>query len=93
MELTQLKNYLRIDHDLDDDLLTYLKSVAESYIQGSIDSTDDSYKIDPRFDYATALLVSHWYENRSATSDINLQDIPFGVQAIIQQLRGLINNA
>jgi len=93
LELTQLKNYLRIDHDLDDQLLTYIQSIAESYIQSAIDSTDDYYKTDPRFDYATALLISHWYENRSATTDVNLEDIPFGVQAFIQQLRGLISSA
>lgn len=86
MELSELKNYLRIDHDLDDNLLGMLKSTAEKFILSSIEveETDDE-----RFDYAVTLLVSSWYENRVATTTQALQEIPFGVTALIHQLRGL----
>lgn len=86
MELTELKNYLRIDHDLDDTLLETLKDVAEKYIYGAIEikTTDDE-----RFDYAVTLLVGHWYENRITTSEKAIEEIPFGVTALIHQLRGL----
>lgn len=90
MELISLKNYLRIDHDLDDDLLLMLQDVAEKFILSSIEveETDDE-----RFDYAVTLLVSSWYENRVATTTQALQEIPFGVTALIHQLRGLEHGA
>lgn len=44
---------------------------------------------DKRFDYAVTLLVSNWYENRVGTSTQALNEIPFGVTALIHQLRGL----
>ncbi|MGH1833304.1 head-tail connector protein [uncultured Enterococcus sp.] len=86
MELSELKNYLRIDHDLDDNLLGMLKSTAEKFILSSIEvkETDDE-----RFDHAVTLLVSNWYENRIATTEKAMQEIPFGVTALIHQLRGL----
>lgn len=90
MELAELKNYLRVDHDLDDHLLENLKATAEMYIKGAIEvsSTDDK-----RFDYAVTLLVTSWYENRTGTTNKALQEIPFGVTSLIQQLRGLPNGA
>lgn len=92
MELTQLKNYLRIDHDLDDEVLTMLQNVAEQYVINAVDSVNLSYKEDVRFDYACTLLIGHWYEQRIASTDVALQEIPFGVVPLIQQLRGTINN-
>lgn len=86
MELSELKNYLRIDHDLDDALIGTLQDVAEKYIYGAIEVTATD---DERFDYAVTLLVSHWYENRIATSEKAFAEIPFGVTALIHQLRGL----
>ena len=82
MELSELKNFLRVDHDLDDDLLAMLQKTAEKFIL--VEKTDDE-----RFDYAVTLLVSNWYENRVGTSTQALNEIPFGVTALIHQLRGL----
>ena len=86
MVLAELKTYLRIDHDLDDELLKMLMFTAEEFILGSleVEKTDDE-----RFNYAVTLLVSHWYENRIATSEKVFAEIPFGVTALIHQLRGL----
>lgn len=86
MELNSLKKYLRIDHDLDDNLLLMLQDVAEKFILSSIEVKKTN---DERFDYAVTLLVSSWYENRVATTTQALQEIPFGVTALIHQLRGL----
>lgn len=86
MELSELKNFLRVDHDLDDDLLAMLQKTAEEFILGSIEV---EMTADKRFDYAVTLLVSNWYENRIGTSTQALNEIPFGVTALIHQLRGL----
>lgn len=86
MKLQELKNYLRIDHNLDDGLLDMLLPVAEKFVLSSIEVTETK---DERFDYAVTLLISSWYENRIATTEKALQEIPFGVTALIHQLRGL----
>lgn len=85
MDIEDLKNYLRIDHTIDDSLLEMLKETAKAYILGTLEVTEID---DKRFEYAICLLVSHWYEFRRATSESALNDIPFGVIPLIQQLRG-----
>lgn len=84
--LENIKTYLRIDTSQDDLLLTTFIEVAKAQIYGAIEAKDVS---DPRFDHAVFLLVAHYYENRSATTESTLNEIPFGVLALIQQLRGL----
>lgn len=87
MTIEELKNYLRIDTKSDDALLEMLKASAEAYILNAVDAQDRA-KNDVRFNLAVALLVGSWYENRANESS-NTQEIPFGVQSIITQLRGV----
>ena len=86
MELAELKTFLRIDYDTEDAILLHLKNVAESYVLGAIEVKETK---DVRFTLAVALLVGHWLANRETTTDLNLYAIPFGVESLIQQLRGL----
>ena len=82
-----VKNSLRIDHDLDDILIEQLIDTASSYIRGAIDSEaiDDDIEGYKQFDWAVSLLAQHWYLNRQeATSE----RMPITVQALIQQMRG-----
>lgn len=88
MTIEELKNYLRIDHSLDDKLLKSLQTTAEHYVLSSVEE-DEAVKQDERFDLAVSLLVGHWYENRSAATNGGLQQTPLGVRSMIQQLRGL----
>ena len=88
VRLEDVKNSLRIDHDLDDDLITQLIYTASSYIRGAIDSEaiDDDIEGYKQFDWAVSLLAQHWYLNRQeATSE----RMPITVQALIQQMRGI----
>lgn len=87
MTIEELKNYLRIDTKSDDSLLEMLKLSAEAYILGAVDNQEQA-KLDARFKLATALLVGSWYESRS-NEGANTSEIPFGVQSIITQLRGV----
>lgn len=88
MQLQKLKNYLKIDHDFDDDILLMLLEVAISYLDDAIDKEVlFEAKLNVKYDYATTLLVGHWYEQRIATSDSALNEIPFGVSSMIEQLR------
>lgn len=87
VRLEDVKNSLRIDHDLDDDLITQLIDTASSYIRGAIDSEAIEGEIEgyKQFDWSVSLLAQHWYLNRQeATSE----RMPITVQALIQQMRG-----
>lgn len=87
MSVEELKNYLRIDTKSDDSLLEMLKASAEAYILGAVDAQEQAEN-DVRFKLAVALLVGSWYENRSNEGP-NTSEIPFGVQSLITQLRGV----
>lgn len=89
MNLDELKNFLRVDHNLDDSLLSILQETAENYILGAIDAEAPDVISDTRFKLASTLLVANWYENRNATTDSQKQEIPFGVISLIHQLRGV----
>lgn len=87
MELSLLKEYIQVEHDLDDSVIKMLESTAKAYINGAIEYVNEN---DPRYDMAVALLVGHWYENRLASVETALNEIPFGVLPLIQQLRGVV---
>lgn len=90
MELEELKNILRIDHDEDDSYLLMLQQLAERYVADAIDqnASIETLKQREQFNFAVFLLVGHWYHNRLATSETSLNDSPYGVIPLIQQLRG-----
>ena len=85
--LEDVKNSLRIDHDLDDNLINQLIYTASSYIKSAIDSEALEGEIEgyKQFDWSVSILAQHWYLNRQeATSE----RMPITVQSLIQQMRG-----
>ena len=85
--LEDVKNSLRIDHYLDDNLINQLIDTASSYIKSAIDSEALEGEIEgyEQFDWSVSLLAQHWYLNRQeATSE----RMPITVQSLIQQMRG-----
>lgn len=92
MTTEEIKNYLRIDHTLDDNLIDNLYQSAREYVKNAIDvgvdvETFAKYKL---FERAALLLTAHWYENRLASVQTggSTTSIPYGVTPLIQQLRG-----
>lgn len=92
MTTEEIKNYLRIDHMLDDNLVDNLYQSAQEYVKNAIDVGADvetfaKYKL---FERAALLLTAHWYENRLASVQTGggTTSIPYGVTPLIQQLRG-----
>lgn len=59
------------------------ESVRVTYTAGH-DIGDD---VDPRWKQAVLLMVSHYYANREAASDERMIEIPFGVCALVRQVR------
>ncbi|WZY01895.1 head-tail connector protein [Bacillus sp. FSL W7-1360] len=90
MELEAIKNYLRIDHDEDDNHLLFLQEVAEHYVIDAVDRllTRNQLEECKPFTLAVLLLISHWYKTRSATSEKPFHDIPHGVVPLVLKVRG-----
>ena len=83
-----IKNSLRIEVTDDDEMIQQYIVTAENYVQNAVSSTvniDDLYTYQ-QFKFAVSLLTQFWYQNR----DIDMQNTPYQVRSMIQQLRGII---
>lgn len=80
--LCRLKQYMRIDHDDDDDLIKSLWSAATSYLKNA-GIVDDGSKL---YWLAAAGLTLHWYENAPAVVG-SADNISLGLRHIINQLK------
>ncbi|MCB6219088.1 head-tail connector protein [Bacillus paralicheniformis] len=85
MNLVDMKNYLRLDHSEDDQMLTQFIAAAKSYIVNAIGRFVDG---SPQFEIVAHMLVAHWYENRGMyESGTTGSSIPFTVENLLTQLR------
>lgn len=70
LNLEELKNYLKIDYDYEDEFLKELLDISEAYIQSCC---TDSYKNNERLlklaTLAQRKLVADMYSNRNTTID------------------------
>lgn len=70
IDLPFVKNYLRVDYDEDDNLLTTMIFSAKSYVQNYLNKRFDEYtELPAEFTIATLSIISHWYENRVIQSE------------------------
>ncbi|OEH52998.1 hypothetical protein AQ616_18320 [Oceanobacillus sp. E9] len=85
MQVKEIKEYLRIEHDEDDSYLEMLVVRAKMYIRNGVGKLDDDNEL---FKMAITVLVGHWYDNRELSRiGNNSYSIPHSFEAIIQQLR------
>lgn len=87
VKLQDLKNSLRITHELDDTLLQNYIDTASSYVMSAVDSNvlEDEFNKYKQYQFAVSLLAQYWYNTRNL--DVEKQ-VPTEVLAMIQQLRG-----
>lgn len=83
MELTEIKDFLRVDYDEDDILITTLKLTAETYIKNS-GSKISSYE-NALYKLAILMLIGHWYENREAIGTD--EKLAYSLQCLLMQLQ------
>lgn len=83
MELTEIKDFLRVDYDEDDILITTLKLTAETYIKNS-SSKISSYE-NALYKLAILMLIGHWYENREVIGTD--EKLAYSLQCLLMQLR------
>lgn len=83
LEINEIKKYLRIEYDDEDEIINILKESAIEYLirAGCKLNTSDKLSF-----LAISMLVSHWYDNRGVIGDDKL--LPMGLRTIILQLKG-----
>lgn len=89
MELTDIKEFLKIDNDAEDALLDSLLVAAESYIKQTTGKTlkgTAAINTDELYNLCVKLMVAHWYENRAVQSPTSLVNFDYSVQALINHI-------
>jgi uncharacterized phage protein (predicted DNA packaging) len=84
MEAEELKKYLRVTTDDEDEIVEGLQLAAEEYLTNAGIKKDYEKKL---YKLAVKLLVSHWYENRMIQSEKTQTKLSFSLEAIIMQLQ------
>jgi len=70
LDLNEVKNYLRVDHEDDDLLINTMLIASKSYIQSYLNKKFSEYvEIPDEFTIACLSLISHWYERREIQSE------------------------
>lgn len=89
MELSMIKEYLKIDFDDDDRLLEMLLEAARKYLLDAIGYVPD--ETDERVKLILLVLISDWYEHReyieNNVSQKMSQKVRYTVHSIILQLQ------
>ncbi|WP_149315518.1 head-tail connector protein [Lentilactobacillus buchneri] len=86
--VNDIKNSLRIDVTNDDDMIQTYINTAIDYVINAVDSSKRAIDFAryEQFDFAVSLLTQFWYSNRN----IDMQNTPYQVVSMIQQLRGIV---
>lgn len=99
INLDLIKLHCRIDQDYDDELLgLYLDAAKDAvrqhtsrnwYGEAEQIPEDDEHGIhwNRAAELSMYLLIGHWYESRSAVTDLNMKELPMGFFALIQPYR------
>ncbi|MBE6043546.1 MAG: phage gp6-like head-tail connector protein [Clostridium thermopalmarium] len=82
MELDELKLFLRVDGEEEDELIQGLQLAAEEYLINAGVNKDYSKEL---YKLAVKLLVTHWYNNREVTGKADR--LAFSLDTIILQLK------
>lgn len=83
--LEETKQYLRVDTDVDDALITSLINAAETYLINATGKTFDN--TNPLARLFCLVLVVDWYENRGFTSG----KVADGVRPVISSMLAQLN--
>lgn len=89
MELSAVKNYLRIDFDDDDLFLKMSIAAAEAYLEAAIDDYEQKLKnkkFKSKADICLLALVQNMYDNRMLI-DKDSRDLSYTIRSMISQLQ------
>ncbi|HDR6315186.1 phage gp6-like head-tail connector protein [Bacillus sp. TH22] len=89
LKLEEAKEYLRVDGDEEDSLISSFITAAEIYIKNAtsknVDLKSELAKL------AARILISHWYENREAVG--KAEQLAFSLQSILVQLQYCVGDS
>ena len=85
MTLAEMKSYLKVDYNDDDNEITLMMNVAREYITDAIGECDETIA---RVQLLMRVIVGELYEKRSMTFDMNStnQKVQYVIRSIINQL-------
>lgn len=91
LDLTFVKNYLRVDTSLDDDLISMMIVSAKSYIQSFLNKKFvDFEEVPPEFTIAALSLISQWYEQRAIQSESQAHEQLYSFSGLLLPYRNFI---
>lgn len=82
LDLSAVKNFLRCEHDEDDELIQMYMEAAEDYVKSACGNSVDLEK--PKAKTILLMLISDYYENRTAYGQ---GQYSHNVSSMITQLR------
>lgn len=92
LQVSDIKSYLRIIHNVDDLFLENLLLTAKDLIkeQTGVEFQDG----DKVYEQCVLFMVAHLYDNRASVTDKAINEIPYTLDALIRhiKLRGAKNN-
>lgn len=96
LSVDDIKLYLRVDGDAEDELIQAQLSAAEAYIAGKVSKTQRLVKDgeplaladDELYRQCVKLMVAHWYENRAIEVTGNRSPVRHTVDAILAHIEG-----
>ena len=89
LTLEKIKLYLRLDTDFEDELITDLTIVAESYMTDAVTDYQKHYAADEKFaakaDHCKMAIISELFGNRDPRND-NRNSFSYAIQSMVNQL-------
>lgn len=85
IKLTEIKNHLNIDHNLDDELLKAYSlaaiEAAQNYIGKEFDeeNTTTTVKFTNGIRIGCLMFIAHLYANRESVTDVQQYEVPMSV--------------
>lgn len=86
----QIKTSLRIDDEVDDEVLLRLLNTAKATVVNAIGPDNEFYQqeqIKPLYETAITMLVDHYNRFRGTVTSQSVKEIPYGVNTFILQLK------
>lgn len=93
IDLDEIKAHLRVEHNLDDDLLIAYADAAEEAAQNYIGkrwgnaSSSETVVFSKGIKVGCLMLIGHLYANREAVADVQLYEVPFAISALWKPYR------
>ena len=84
MELEEIKQFLKVEGEEEDDIIQGLQLAAEEYLENAGIQKNYRKKL---YKLAIGMLITHWYENRCIEVSARANKICYGIDTIIMQLR------